>query len=97
LKINNKYLKVEALGMMMMMMGRGAGKKTATARAVNESQRRTGRLPGRLLVLALVLFHFFFYLRVGFLLLFFFGEAVARLGLCGSASVFLWLLMAAVR
>jgi len=71
LKINNKYLKVEALGMMMMMMGRGAGKKTATARAVNESQRRTGRLPGRLLVLALVLFHFFFYLRVGFLLLFF--------------------------
>jgi len=27
LKINNKYLKVEALGMMMMMMGRGAGKK----------------------------------------------------------------------
>jgi len=26
LKINNKYLKVEALGMMM-MMGRGAGKK----------------------------------------------------------------------
>jgi len=82
--------------MMMMMMGRGAGKKTATARAVNESQRRTGRLPGRLLVLALLLFHFFLS-PSWFFTSFFFGEAVARLGLCGSASVFLWLLMAAVR
>lgn len=35
-----------------------------------------------------VFFSFFF---------FHFGEAVACLGLCGSASLLLWLLMAAVR